>query len=94
MSTAAQATGPAAARARSPSHAPGLIRRNLAWAFGYNLAALPLAALGLLNPLVASAAMTLSSVLIVWNSLRLGRFRVRGEVRRSQAPSLQPAETV
>jgi P-type Cu+ transporter len=50
------------------------IRHNLAWAFGYNLAALPLAALGLLNPIVASAAMTLSSVFVVWNSLRLGRF--------------------
>jgi cation-transporting P-type ATPase A/B/Cu+-exporting ATPase len=51
------------------------IRRNLAWAFGYNLAALPLAALGFLNPIVASAAMTLSSVFVVWNSLRLGKFR-------------------
>ncbi|HEY2276774.1 MAG TPA: heavy metal translocating P-type ATPase [Streptosporangiaceae bacterium] len=50
------------------------IRHNLAWAFGYNLAALPLAALGFLNPIVASAAMTLSSVFVVWNSLRLGRF--------------------
>jgi len=54
------------------------IRRNLAWAFGYNLAALPLAALGFLNPILASAAMTLSSVFVVWNSLRLGRFRARG----------------
>ena len=44
-------------------------------AFGYNVAALPLAALGFLNPIVASAAMTLSSVFVVWNSLRLGRFR-------------------
>jgi len=61
------------------------IRRNLAWAFGYNLAALPLAALGFLNPIVASAAMTLSSVFVVWNSLRLGRFRVRA------APSRRPA---
>jgi Cu+-exporting ATPase len=51
------------------------IRHNLAWAFGYNLAALPLAALGFLNPIVASAAMTLSSVFVVWNSLRLKRFR-------------------
>ncbi len=51
------------------------IRQNLAWAFGYNVAALPLAALGFLNPIVASAAMTLSSVFVVWNSLRLGRFR-------------------
>ena len=42
------------------------IRRNLAWAFGYNVAALPLAALGFLNPLVASAAMTLSSAFVVW----------------------------
>ncbi|HEY4702515.1 MAG TPA: HAD-IC family P-type ATPase, partial [Streptosporangiaceae bacterium] len=50
------------------------IRHNLAWAFGYNLAALPLAALGFLNPIVASAAMTLSSVFVVWNSLRLSRF--------------------
>jgi Cu+-exporting ATPase len=50
------------------------IRHNLAWAFGYNLAALPLAALGFLNPIVASAAMTLSSVFVVWNSLRLRRF--------------------
>ena len=51
------------------------IRRNLAWAFGYNIAAVPLAALGFLNPLLAAAAMTLSSVLVVANSLRLRRFR-------------------
>lgn len=62
------------------------IRRNLAWAFGYNLAALPLAALGLLNPLVASAAMTLSSVFVVWNSLRLGRFRVGGGTHAGRRP--------
>jgi cation-transporting P-type ATPase A/B/Cu+-exporting ATPase len=47
------------------------IRRNLAWAFCYNVLALPLAALGFLNPLVAAATMTLSSVFVVWNSLRL-----------------------
>ena len=51
------------------------IRRNLAWAFGYNVAAVPLAAAGFLNPLFAAAAMTLSSVLVVANSLRLRRFR-------------------
>ena len=51
------------------------IRRNLAWAFGYNVAAVPLAALGFLNPLIAAAAMTLSSVLVVANSLHLRRFR-------------------
>jgi cation-transporting P-type ATPase A/B/Cu+-exporting ATPase len=52
------------------------IRRNLAWAFCYNLLALPLAALGFLNPLIAAATMTLSSVFVVWNSLRLRRFAV------------------
>ena len=53
------------------------IRRNLGWAFGYNVAALPLAALGFLNPIVASAAMMLSSVFVVANSLRLQRYHDR-----------------
>ncbi|MGX7759541.1 heavy metal translocating P-type ATPase [Streptomyces angustmyceticus] len=64
----------------------GTIRGNLVWAFGYNLVTLPLAAVGLLSPMPAAAAMSASSLLVVGNSLRLRAWRPGGPGGRDRRP--------
>ncbi|WP_022884133.1 heavy metal translocating P-type ATPase [Glaciibacter superstes] len=70
------------------------IKTNLFWAFAYNIAAIPLAMLGLLNPLIAGAAMALSSVFVVSNSLRLRRFRSLTMTGAEQAFTTKAPEPV
>jgi P-type Cu+ transporter len=66
------------------------IRQNLFWAFAYNVAGIPLAALGFLNPVVAGAAMALSSVSVISNALLLKRWRAQSASGPELASAPQP----
>jgi Cu+-exporting ATPase len=65
------------------------LRRGLFWAFAYNVVGIPLAAFGMLNPVIAGAAMALSSVSVVGNALLLRRWRPAAEWSAAQVPATQ-----